>query len=120
MFDHVGLHVRNLKVAAKFCSAALQPLGYVVDASGIGFGPPNSPALWLYESASTERSGCHVAFRAATRDAVDRFHREGIKAGGRDNGAPGLRADYGSNYYAAFLIDPDGNNFEAVCMSSEK
>ena len=57
----------------------------------------------------------HVAFRAADRAAVDRFHKDGLEAGGRDNGKPGLRADYSPNYYAAFLLDPDGNNVEAVC-----
>jgi len=58
----------------------------------------------------------HVAFAAPDRAAVDRFHAEGLKTGGRDNGRPGLRADYGPKYYAAFLIDPDGNNVEAVCL----
>ncbi len=60
----------------------------------------------------------HVAFRAADHAAVNRFHKDGLKAGGRDNGKPGLRADYSPTYYAAFLIDPDGNNVEAVCTAS--
>jgi catechol 2,3-dioxygenase-like lactoylglutathione lyase family enzyme len=59
----------------------------------------------------------HVAFRAPNRKAVDRFHAAGLKAGGRDNGAPGVRPDYSPTYYAAFLIDPDGNNVEAVCFT---
>ena len=59
--------------------------------------------------------GAHVAFRAKTHDAVKKFHADGLKAGGRDNGGAGPRADYSPTYYAAFLIDPDGNNVEAVC-----
>ena len=62
--------------------------------------------------------GAHVAFSAPNRAAVDRFHAAGLKTGGRDNGKPGLRADYSPSYYAAFLIDPDGNNVEAVCMEA--
>jgi catechol 2,3-dioxygenase-like lactoylglutathione lyase family enzyme len=58
----------------------------------------------------------HVAFRASDHTAVDHFHRAGLEAGGRDHGGPGLRTDYSPNYYAAFLLDPDGNNVEAVCM----
>jgi predicted lactoylglutathione lyase len=61
-----------------------------------------------------------VALRATNRGAVDRFHREGLEAGGRDHGVPGLRSDYGPAYYAAFLLDPDGNNVEAVCLSGEQ
>ena len=69
------------------------------------------------------RVGCfvdlHVAFAAATRAAVDAFHAAGLAAGGRDNGGPGLRADYGANYYPAFLFDPDGTNVEAVCLAEQ-
>jgi catechol 2,3-dioxygenase-like lactoylglutathione lyase family enzyme len=60
--------------------------------------------------------GAHIAFRAADRQAVDRFYAAELKAGGRDNGKPGLRTDYSPTYYAAFLLDPDGNNVEAVCL----
>jgi catechol 2,3-dioxygenase-like lactoylglutathione lyase family enzyme len=74
-----------------------------------------APALWLY-AGGPPAGGAHIAFRAANRKAVDRFHAAGLKAGGRDNGAPGPRADYSPTYYAAFLIDPDGNNVEAVCL----
>ena len=80
-----------------------------------GSGPPGAPALWLYR-AEDAGSGTHVAFVAPDRAAVDRFHAEALKAGGRDHGRPGLRADYGPTYYAAFLLDPDGNNVEAVCL----
>ena len=118
MFDHIGLSVRDVKKSARFYQAALAPLGHVLasqDDAGAGFGPAGAPALWLYRAAETG-SGTHVAFAATDRAAVDRFHAEGLKAGGRDNGRAGLRADYGPKYYAAFLLDPDGNNVEAVCL----
>lgn len=120
MFDHVGLKVKDVGASARFYRAALAPLGHEVasqDAEGAGLGPPGLPTLWLYRSDATSIGGMHIAFRAGARAAVDRFHRAGIEAGGRDNGAPGLRADYGPTYYAAFLIDPDGNNIEAVCAT---
>jgi len=120
MYDHIGLKVKNLDASVRFYTAALAPLGCVLcsrDDSGAGFGPPNAPALWLYHAAnSTGGTGTHVAFRAGERLAVDRFHAAGLKAGGHDNGKSGLRADYSPTYYAAFLIDPDGNNVEAVCL----
>ena len=70
--------------------------------------------LWLYKSGEPARAGSHLAFRAPDRAAVDGFHRAALNAGARDNGPPGLRPDYGATYYAAFVIDPDGNNIEAV------
>jgi catechol 2,3-dioxygenase-like lactoylglutathione lyase family enzyme len=117
MFDHVGLRVKDLDAAARLYAAMLAPLGYVPgarDESYAGFGPKDHPALWLHLHKGA--AGAHVALRAADRASVDRFHAAGLQAGARDNGAPGLRADYGPAYYAAFLVDPDGNNIEAVCM----
>src|SRR5258708_4172480 len=119
MYDHVGLRVRHLDASISFYEAALAALGHVLcsrDESTAGFGPEGKPALWLYGTQGTEGCGLHVAFRAPDRAAVDPFHAAGLKAGGRDNGAPGLRADYSPTYYAAFLIDPEGNNVEAVSM----
>ena len=119
MYDHIGLKTRDLDASVRFYTAALAPLGYELcsrDESGAGFGPPGEPALWLYPSR-TEGSHAHVAFRAPDHAAVDRFHKGGLAKGGRDNGAPGPRADYSPTYYAAFLIDPDGNNIEAVCLA---
>ena len=120
MFDHVGLKVKDVAASARFYEAVLAPLGFVLDAqdaSYAGLGPKGAPALWLYR-ADVKRAGAgtHVAFKARDRRAVDRFHAAGIAAGGIDNGAPGVREDYGPTYYAAFLIDPDGNNVEAAVM----
>lgn len=120
MYDHIGLRVTDLGRSLKFYEAALTPLGHVVgakDDSYAGIGPRDAPALWLHRASAGDGSAAHVAFRAASRAAVDGFHAAGIKAGGRDNGAPGPRPDYGATYYAAFLVDPDGNNVEAVCVA---
>jgi catechol 2,3-dioxygenase-like lactoylglutathione lyase family enzyme len=120
MFDHIGLHVTDIDASVRFYTALLKPLGHVLgsaDDSGAGFGPPDAPALWLYTDKTARGPGVHVAFRAPDRHAVDRCYADAIKAGGRDNGPPGLRADYSPTYYAAFLLDPDGNNVEAVCLT---
>lgn len=119
MFDHVGLRVRDLQIARHFYCAALAPLGYVQDDSGTGFGPKGAPSLWLHEAGSEETSRTHLAFVAPTREAVRCFHRAGLEAGAKENGEPGPRPDYGPAYFAAFLIDPDGNNVEAVCLSED-
>ncbi len=118
MYDHIGLHVADMDASVRFYTAALAPLGCVLcsrDDSAASFGPKDNPALWLYPAPGRRPSGVHVAFRAPDRAAVGRFHAEGAKAGGRDNGGPGLRPDYSPTYYGAFLLDPDGNNVEAVC-----
>jgi len=117
MFDHIGLRVKDLEAAARLYAAMLAPLGHVPgarDATYAGFGPKDRPALWLH--ADRNGGGSHLALKAPDRAAVDRFHEEGRKGGAKDNGKPGIRADYGPTYYAAFLIDFDGNNVEAVCM----
>src|SRR3981081_239746 len=116
MYDHIGLKVGNLDASVRFYTAALAPLGYVLssrDDSGAGFGPKGEPALWLYSHQGPAGNGAHAAhaaFRAPDPAAIRKFHAEGIKAGGRDNGAAGPRADYSPSYFAAFLSDPDGNN----------
>jgi len=117
MFDHIGLRVKDLERSARLYAAMLAPLGHVPgarDATYAGFGPKDKPALWLHRDART--AGAHLALRAADRAAVDRFHAAGVEAGGKDNGRPGVRPDYAPTYYAAFLVDFDGNNVEAVCL----
>jgi catechol 2,3-dioxygenase-like lactoylglutathione lyase family enzyme len=116
MFDHVGLKVSDLARSLRFYQAALGALGHEVGSQGDGYagiGPAGAPALWLYAHSSVI-SGTHLAFVAPSRAAVARFHAQGLAAGGRDNGAPGPRKEYSDTYYAAFLIDPDGHNVEAV------
>jgi catechol 2,3-dioxygenase-like lactoylglutathione lyase family enzyme len=112
MYDHIGLKIRDIDASVRFYSAALAPLGYELcsrDENGAGFGPPGAPALWLYLSHDAAGLGAHIAFRAPDHTAIKK------RAGGRDNGGAGPRADYSPTYFAAFLIDPDGNNVEAVC-----
>jgi catechol 2,3-dioxygenase-like lactoylglutathione lyase family enzyme len=119
MYDHIGLKVKDLDASVRFYAAALAPLGHVLgshDKSYAGLGPKAAPALWLYAAVGQAGTGTHLAFRAPDRRSVDRFYADGLKAGGRDNGTPGLRIDYSPDYYAAFLIDPDGNNVEAVYL----
>ncbi|MEX0839394.1 MAG: VOC family protein [Parvibaculum sp.] len=117
MLDHIELKVKNPGKAAGFYEAVLKPLGAKLcyeDANLKGYGRTKVPGLYLAKGAATK--GIHFAFAAPSRAAVDAFHAAGLKAGGKDNGAPGIRTDYAPTYYAAFLIDPDGNNVEAVCL----
>ncbi len=113
MFDHVELPVSDLSASAAFYGAALAPLGIQEghrSATAVEFG-----ALELRRRPP--RDLLHVAFIAGNREAVDAFHRAGLDAGGRDNGPPGIR-DYAPDYYAAYLLDPDGHNVEAVHRSA--
>jgi catechol 2,3-dioxygenase-like lactoylglutathione lyase family enzyme len=123
MYDHIGLRVRDLGASVRFYRAALEPLGHELghqsDAMA-GFGSSDATGLWLSRAPEAGERGVHLAFAAKGRAAVERFYKKGLAAGGRDNGAPGLRADYGPSYFAAFLVDPDGNNVEAVCLAQEK
>jgi catechol 2,3-dioxygenase-like lactoylglutathione lyase family enzyme len=115
MIDHIGLHTPNFAALTQFYQAALKPLGWRLLAEfdgGAGFGDEDGPTLWL--GANETASSVHLALAARSRAAVDQFHAAALAAGGRDNGQPGAR-DYAPNYYAAFVIDPDGNNLEAVC-----
>jgi len=117
MYDHLTLKVGNLQTSLQFYRRLLEPLGHVIASSddiSAGLGPKGAPSFWLLTQSSDPTRGMHIAFRAQDRAAVDAFYRAGLAAGGRDNGAPGLRRDYGPTYYAAFLFDPDGNNVEAV------
>lgn len=117
MFDHVGFGVSNLAESKTFFLQALAPLGasLVMEGPyGVGIGQGGKPSLWLHE-AREQPARLHIAFVAATRADVDAFHAAALAAGGKDNGAPGLRPHYHPNYYGAFVIGPDGHNVEAVC-----
>ncbi len=119
MFDHVKLGVSDFAASKAFFLEALEPLGIVVVAEG-------APTYGVELCGKTEASlilfltdekpaHLHLAFTAENRQQVDAFYRAALEAGGRDNGAPGLRPQYHANYYAAFVIGPDGHNIEAVC-----
>ena len=117
MIDHISLHVNSFAKAMSFYRAALAPLGYepqYVDesAKSAGFGPKGEPHLWIAEGKPAAR--IHLAIRARSREAVSAFHSAAVRAGGKDNGKPGPRPEYDANYYAAFVLDPEGNNVEAV------
>jgi catechol 2,3-dioxygenase-like lactoylglutathione lyase family enzyme len=125
MIDHTGITVSDLRRSRAFYERALAPLGYRVvreKPGAVGFGDPLAMArggdphgdFWLTEEPpATPR--LHFAFTAADRRTVDEFHRAATAAGGTDNGPPGLRPRYHEGYYAAFVLDPDGYNIEAVC-----
>jgi len=121
MFDHVSLGVRNVDKAKKFYDACLTPLGFSCLSAGensLGYGK-ETVALWINSAArpvpADRESGLHFCFVAPTRKSVDAFHKAALGAGGTDNGKPGIRADYDANYYAAFVVDPDGYRIEAYC-----
>lgn len=132
MIDHIGLTVRDLEASRAFYDAAFAPLGIDVvlsvsaeETGGqayLGYGPradgrdiqAGKPSFWI-GGGETATGPMHVAFTAATREAVDAFHAAALAAGGRDNGPPGVRPHYHPNYYGAFVLDPDGRNIEAVC-----
>ncbi len=115
MLDHINIGVSNLEVSRSFYERALAPLGIafvMTNQAGIGFGRGGKPTFWISDRG---RSGpVHIAFTSPDRATVDRFHREAVAAGGRDNGTPGIRPQYHPEYYGAFVLDPDGNNVEAV------
>ena len=128
MFDHVGIAVSNFPRSRAFYLAVFAPLGFevVMDVTkeqtggyeGTGFGMPGHPQFWI-GTGKIQTGSTHLAFPAKSRADVDAFYRAAIAAGGRDNGAPGLRPHYHANYYGAFVFDPDGNNVEAVCHQAE-
>ena len=120
MFDHVSLKVKDSMKSTKFFARALEPLGYRCTQEydgGAGFGRGDSTSFWIGQG-DPHSPGVHVAFAAPDRSSVDAFHAAALRAGGRDNGAPGIRESYGPTYYAAFVLDPDGNNIEAVCLKA--
>lgn len=123
MLDHIGITVRDVTEARAFYEAALTPLGVGVVMAWetfVGFGEQGNPYFWIGQGETqAAKPHVHVAFAAQNRAQVDAFYAAAIKAGASDNGAPGLRSHYHENYYAAFVIDADGHNIEAVCHLPE-
>ena len=134
MLDHMTFRVADINLTKAFYGAALAPLGYTLAFEGqhsgsniLGYGFADSLApggvridTWFIDGPSPHAghpvsTGCHLCWRAPDRAAVDAFYHAAIAQGGRDNGGPGLRPQYHADYYGAFVIDPDGNNLEAVC-----
>ena len=116
MLDHISLRVGDMMRATEFYRAALAPVGYKVAMefpNFVGMGDEGMPDFWITPTDKGS-SGTHIAFRT-DRARVDAFYAAALAAGGTDNGAPGLRADYHPHYYAAYVIDPEGNNIEVVC-----
>jgi catechol 2,3-dioxygenase-like lactoylglutathione lyase family enzyme len=120
VLDHLGFAVADFPRSRDFYRAALAPLGMATHSEAVDwamFGPGGRPIFWIGAAglAGAPPGHIHFAFVAPDRAAVRAFHAAALAAGGADNGAPGIRADYHPNYYAAFIIDPDGHNIEAVC-----
>ena len=127
MIDHTGFQVSDFEKSKTFYAAALAPIGYRLileippgqtGGPAAGFGEPPKPDFWIGEGPPS-RSPVHIAFRVERRALVDEFHAAALGAGGRNNGAPGMRPHYHPNYYGAFVLDPDGYNVEVVCHHPE-
>ncbi len=118
MIDHIGFGVSDYEASKAFYGRALEPLGISLLMEPVpqagGFGSDGKPYFWIHGDRPVQ-SGLHVAFACDNHELVDAFHAAALKAGGTDNGAPGVREIYHPNYYGAFVLDPDGNNVEAVC-----
>lgn len=123
MFDHVKFGVSDYAASKDFFLKALAPLGLTIlgegaPSYGVELGTKSPTTLCLF-ATKEKPAHLHLAFIAESRQQVDAFHRAGLEAGGKDNGAPGLRPHYHANYYAAFVIGPDGHNIEVVCHAPE-
>jgi len=128
MIAHIGITVSDIEISKKFYAQALNPIGYQLlreygvtparPTASAGFGEPPRADLWIYQGKPNVAS-THIAFLVTKRTLVDDFYRAAVAAGGRNNGEPGLRPQYSTNYYAAFVLDPDGYNIEAVCREAE-
>ncbi len=124
MIDHTGFAVSDYERSKAFYAAALEPLAIALimevtaeqtgHGAHAGFGAEGVPFFWIGEGEAP-KSAIHIAFTARSRAEVDAFHRAALAAGATDNGPPGLRPHYHPDYYGAFVLDPDGNNIEAVC-----
>jgi catechol 2,3-dioxygenase-like lactoylglutathione lyase family enzyme len=124
--DHLTIPVRDMAASTRFYEAALAPFGIEMaevegavgfGGLGVGFGPPGSVDFFV--TAGEPAAPLHIAFAAPNRETVDAFHAAALAAGGRDNGAPGLRPRYHADYYGGYVLDPDGHNVEAVCHHPE-
>ncbi len=127
MLDHIGFSVSDFARSSTFYQKALAPLGIKIimevtaeqsgSYQGAGFGDDRKPYFWIGAGAgeAARSRPLHVAFAARDRAAVDAFYQAALAAGATDNGPPGIRAHYHPSYYGAFVLDPDGNNIEAVC-----
>jgi len=123
ILDHIGFAVSDLAASKAFYAKALAPLGFTPllevtaeqtgDGAACGFGRER-PQFWI-GTGDGAKGQVHVAFTAPDRKTVDAFYEAALAAGGRDNGAPGVRPHYHEHYYGAFVLDPDGHNIEAVC-----
>lgn len=121
LFDHIGFNVSDFPAMRSFLVAVLEPLGYGITMEDTGWamvGRAGQGQFW-FGSFGNAPGPIHIAFAAQDREQVRRFHAAALAAGGKDNGAPGLRPNYHPNYYGAFVIGPDGHNFEAVCHAPE-
>jgi catechol 2,3-dioxygenase-like lactoylglutathione lyase family enzyme len=121
--DHVGFAVADYERSKMFYERALAPLGVALlmefAGEAAGFGRSGRPSFFVETQGKPVRGRLHIALRAESRAQVDAFHAAAIEAGGTDNGAPGVRAIYHPDYYGAYVLDPDGNNIEAVCHQPE-
>jgi catechol 2,3-dioxygenase-like lactoylglutathione lyase family enzyme len=126
VLHHLSFAVSNLACSGAFYDAALAPLGYVrvwSDKSAIGYGLAGGDdkfAIKLQPVVAVPGDGFHVAFAAPSREAAAAFYKAALEHGGKDNGAPGIHSEYGPNYYAAFVFDPDGYRIEAVINQKSK
>lgn len=128
VIDHITLSVADLGAAREFYSAALAPLGLDVvgevsaeqsgSVSFVGYGIGRKGQLWIAEKGR-QTPTCHIAFRTSSRQSVRDFYAAAVASGGSDNGPPGIREVYHSDYYAAFVLDPEGHNIEAVTFAPE-
>ncbi|MBR0909806.1 VOC family protein [Bradyrhizobium japonicum] len=128
MIDHLGFSVSDYERAKAFYAKALGPLDYSLimevtaeqtgHAAAAGFGANGKPDLWFGAEGAMNKP-VHIAIVAKDRATVDAFYKAAMAAGGRDNGAPGIRPHYHANYYGAFVLDHDGHNIEAVCHAPE-
>jgi catechol 2,3-dioxygenase-like lactoylglutathione lyase family enzyme len=123
MLDHVTIGVENIERSQRFYDSALRPLGiarlYGEGERFAGYGISPRAFFWI-GIRNSPQTGAHIAFAAGDRATVDRFYEAAIAAGGKDNGAPGIRPHYDPDYYGAFVLDPDGHNVEAVCRLPER